>query len=138
MESSKISLKIVTPEKIYGIFDVDSILIQTDQGQVNILPYFANYIANVEISEMVLYIDGKKNCYAVGGGALSVINHKAKLMVNTIEGIDEIDASRIIEEKKIAEQRVKDAQSSDELKRAELKLKRALNREALIKKYYRN
>ena len=138
MESPKIRLKIVTPEKIYGIFDVDSILIQTDQGQVNILPYFANYIANVEISEMVLYIDGKKTCYAVGGGALSVINHKAKLMVNTIEGIDEIDANRIIEAKKIAEQRVKDAQSSDELKRAELKLKRALNREALIKKYYRN
>ena len=77
---------------------------------------------------MRIRINGEMRRAATSGGIIKVSKEKTVILVQTCEWADEIDVKRAEHAKELAEERLKAAQGDNELRMAEAKLKRALNR----------
>ena len=98
-----IRLVVLTPQKKYFDNIVDSLSLQTNLGEITVLPHHANLIANAEISVMKISYRGRYKHFAIGGGVIDVSKDNITLILNSIEASDEIDVQRAMEEKKKAE-----------------------------------
>ncbi len=121
-------LDIVT---IYGSYysdEVESLLVHTDDGDVEILAGHADFLASVATGRARIIKDGKSRLASCSGGFLSVNNKQVKLVTSTFEFADEIDVNRALAAKEKAEKRIERAASDKEIALAKAKLQRAVNR----------
>lgn len=134
MTSSSFKLKIIVPEKTYFDGNADSISVVTSGGMLTILAHHADLIANIEISHMTLKSNGHITEYALSGGVMNIYqkDNTVLLIVNAIESQEEIDLERAMKAKENAQKRLQeqDLPLREQMK-AEIKLKRALNRISL-------
>ena len=121
-------LQIITPEKTFFDGDTEQIIARTTVGDVGILNGHEPYCAALGIGQMRVMIDGQFRRAATTGGIIKVSKEKTVILVQACEWADEIDVIRAEHAKQVAEERIKAAQSDNELRLAEAKLKRALNR----------
>ena len=121
-------IEIVTPDGLAYNGEVESLLVRTDTGDVEILANHSDYIAAVDTGRARLIIDGQKRFASVNGGFLSVQNGEAKLVAITFEFADQIDKARAKAAKEKAEEAIKSAQSKNEIDIAKAKLMRAVSR----------
>ncbi len=137
MAASRFKLEIIIPEKVYFSKEVDSLSVTTTNGVITILAHHTDLIGNLVISHMTIKENGHINEYAIGGGAINIISRENKvvLILNSIESKEEIDIERARLAKENAERKLSDASLSNrEQLKAEIKLKRALNRINLFQK----
>ena len=121
-------LDIVT---IYGNYyseEVESLLVHTDDGDVEILAGHADFLASVATGRARIIKDGKSRLASCSGGFLSVANKAVKLVTSTFEFADEIDLNRAMAAKEKAERRLQRATSEKEIALAKAKIARAINR----------
>lgn len=121
-------LEIITPEKTFFDGETEQIIVRTTVGDVGILNGHEPYCAALGIGQMRIMIDGKLRHAATSGGIIKVSREKTVVLVDSCEWADEIDIQRAQNAKDTAEQRIKSADSDRQIKMAEYKLKRALNR----------
>ncbi len=121
-------LQIITPEKTFFDGETDQIVVRTTVGDVGILNGHEPYCAALAIGQMRVRMNGEFRRAATSGGIIKVSKEKTVVLVQTCEWADEIDVKRAEHAKELAEERLKAAQSDNELRMAEAKLKRALNR----------
>lgn len=121
-------LQIITPEKIFFDGETEQIIARTTVGDVGILNGHEPYCAALGIGQMRVMIDGQFRRAATTGGIIKVSREKTVILVQACEWADEIDVNRAEHAKEVAEGRIKAAHSDNELRLAEAKLKRALNR----------
>ena len=122
-------LDIVT---IYGSFysgEVESLLVHTDDGDVEILAGHADFLGSVATGRVrIIEEGGRKRPASCSGGFISVANKSVKLVTNTFEFADEIDLDRAIKAKENAEKVLERATDTREITLAKAKLRRALSR----------
>ena len=137
-------LSIIVPDREYFHGLVDSFTVVTSAGEITVLPSHADYVSNVEISALTLRYNGHVKYFAIGGGAINIDQKKNEvdLCVNSIESVEEIDLARAERSKKLAEERLLNAskivnpeESLREQQKAEIRLKRALNRISVKNRY---
>lgn len=121
-------LQIITPEKTFFDGETEQIVVRTTVGDVGILNGHEPYCAALGIGQMRIKIDGEFRHAATSGGIIKVSRDKTVILVQTCEWSDEIDINRANAAKETAEDRMKSAQTDNDLRMAEAKLKRALNR----------
>ena len=121
-------LQIITPEKTFFDGETEQIVVRTTVGDVGILNGHEPYCAALGIGQMRVMMGGEFRHAATSGGLIKVSHEKTIILVQTCEWSDEIDITRANAAKEAAEGRIKAAQSDNELRLAEAKLKRALNR----------
>ena len=121
-------LEIVTPEKTFFDGETEQIIARTTVGDVGILNGHEPYCAALGIGQMRVMIDGQFKRAATSGGIIKVSKEKTVVLVQSCEWAEDIDVDRAEHAKQVAEERIKAAQSDNELRLAEAKLKRALNR----------
>ena len=121
-------LQIITPEKTFFDGETEQIIARTTVGDVGILNGHEPYCAALGIGQMRVMIDGQFRRAATTGGIIKVSREKTVILVQACEWADEIDVNRAEHAKEVAEGRIKAAHSDNELRLAEAKLKRALNR----------
>lgn len=129
--TNRFQLTIIVPEKVYLDKSVDSLSVVTSQGALTILAHHVDFIANIEISMLTIRDQGKAINYAVSGGIINIFQkeNKVLLLVNAIESTSEIDEARAKAAQKRAEERLaEEGLTLREQQKAEIKLKRALNR----------
>lgn len=129
--TNRFQLTIIVPEKVYLDKSVDSLSVVTSQGALTILAHHVDFIANIEISMLTIRDQGKVINYAVSGGIMNIFQKENKviLLVNAIESTAEIDEARAKAAQKRAEERLaEEGLTLREQQKAEIKLKRALNR----------
>ena len=124
----KLKLKIINLEGIYLQKEVDLINIMTSTGNLTIYANHLPLITNVQISHMYLKDHDQIENFAIAGGTLFVSDSECKIITSAIESADEIDLSRAKQAKELAEQRLKESSEDVDMKRAEVALKRAMNR----------
>ena len=127
----KLKLKIIDLDGIYFSNDVDLVNVVTSSGNLTILANHLPLISNIKISHLYIKEDGVITKFAIAGGTLFVSETECKIITPAIEKDSEIDFTRAIKAKERAEERI--AMNSDDidLKRAEVSLKKALNRLSL-------
>jgi len=121
-------VKILTPYGIYLSTDVDLLTVTSSVSVLGILPNHTPLITTLEICKLILLKNGKKEEYAISGGVLRIEpNSQAILLLNSIEGKNEIDLERAKKAKARAEELLSKGDNVDIL-RAKSALARALNR----------
>lgn len=121
-------IKIVTPDGLEYDGMVESLLVRTDDGDVEILANHADLIASVSTGRARLLIDGKPRFASVNGGFLSVSGGEVSLCAITFEFADQIDIKRAEAAKERAEAAIKTASDERAVRVAKTKLARAASR----------
>ncbi len=121
-------IEIVTPDGLKYDDTVESLLVRTDDGDVEILAGHADLLASVGTGRARLLKDGKKTFASVSGGFLSVSGGKVRLCAITFEFADEIDLKRAQEAKEKAERALKTAKDDRDERIAKAKIARAASR----------
>lgn len=122
------SLDIITPDGIEFSDKVLSVVARTTSGDVCILAGHADYVGNIDMGTVKIKTEKFEKFASCIGGFISVSNSSAKIVATTFEFAEDIDVERAKNAKEKAENIIKNANNEHQLKIAELKLKRALNR----------
>ncbi len=121
-------IEIVTPDGLEYSGEVESLLVRTDDGDVEILAGHTDLLAAIDVGRVRIIENGVKRFGAVNGGFLSVKDKEVRLCAITFEFADQIDLARAEKAKAKAEETLKTAKSSTEIDVAKAKLLRALTR----------
>jgi len=103
---AKLSLEIVTAERLVYSADVDVVVAPGIEGQLGILPQHAPLMTMLQPGELMVRQDGEEHSIFVSGGFLEVQGDKVTVLADTAERADEIDIARAEEAKLRAEQRI--------------------------------
>ncbi|WP_350343522.1 F0F1 ATP synthase subunit epsilon [Proteinivorax tanatarense] len=126
--------ELVTPEKKVYSDEVDMIIAKAIDGDIGIMANHTPIVTPLAIDQLCIKKDGKKEYIAIGGGILEVSKEKTMVLVETAETPEEINIQRAKEAKERAEERLKNPDRDTDVKKAEVALKRALNRIEVVEK----
>ncbi|MBS4206788.1 F0F1 ATP synthase subunit epsilon [Bacillus sp. FJAT-50079] len=121
-------VSIVTPDG--PVFDshVEMLSTKAESGELGILPGHVPMVAPLQIGAVRLTKGSEVEYVAVSGGFLEVQPEKVTILAQSAERAESIDLARAQEAKKRAEAHLQGKQDDSDFKRAELALKRAMNR----------
>lgn len=133
MADSKFKVTIITPDgTVYNNDEATMIVMNTAGGQMGIMANHVPLIASLEISVVrVKHNEGADEIAAVNGGIMQFDGHQALIAADSAELPERIDVERAQNAKKRSEQEIATAKKNhnkDDLARAEVHLKRAINR----------
>jgi F-type H+-transporting ATPase subunit epsilon len=128
---NKITLELVTPEKVAWQSQVDFVVLPAYEGEMGILPGHAPYLVQLKPGEVRVTENGSVRRFAVSGGFAEIRNNKLSLFAETAETADAINVERArqAEERAKAELVRKDldsmtlAQAEADLLKAQVRLK---------------
>lgn len=124
----KLNLEIICP---YGDFyngQVDRLDIRTALGNMGVMAGHIPLVGVVEISHLVIHEGSKKIKAAIHGGVIYIEKDKTLVIANSIEEFGKIDLERAKQSKERAEKLLQIRHEDTDFARAELSLKRAINR----------
>ncbi len=121
-------LEIATPDGVEYCGTVESVLVKTSDGDVEILYGHTDLVASVATGRVRIKKGGTERLASAAGGILSVTQNEVKIAATTFEFADKIDVRRAERSKERAEQMLRAAKSDAEISKAEARLSRALNR----------
>ena len=126
MNTLKVS--IVTPDGPVYNSEVEMISTKAESGELGILPGHIPLVAPLQIGAVRLKNGSKTEYVAVSGGFLEVRPEEVTILAQAAETAESIDFARAEEAKARAEQLLQSKRDDIDFKRAELALKRAMNR----------
>ncbi|WP_027408017.1 F0F1 ATP synthase subunit epsilon [Anoxybacteroides tepidamans] len=129
-----IKVSVVTPDGPVYEADVEMVSTKAKSGELGILPGHIPLVAPLEIGSVRLKKDGKTEFVAVSGGFLEVRPDKVTVLAQAAERAEDIDVVRAKAAKERAEKRLQAKQDNIDFKRAELALRRAINRLEIAEK----
>lgn len=121
-------LEIVTAERVVLSDEVNQVNVSTKDGRVGILPRHAPLLTILDVGEMDIIKNGERTTYALSGGFMEVHSNRVTILADTVERADEIDEARAERARQLAEARLQQQQSENDLKMAEAELRRAIVR----------
>lgn len=127
-------LEIVTPDRSFFSGEVEMVIVRGIEGDLAILDNRSPLITPLSIGKVRVFEDDKKTerVAAVVNGYISINEEKTTIITDSAEWPEEIDIDRAKEAKKRAEERLKKRSEGTDVLRAELALKRAINRLNII------
>lgn len=121
------NVKIITPEGLYKTVETSILNVVTTDGARGVLTNHVPLVCMLTVSKMSTIENNERQEYAVNGGMLYFKENVATILTDTCEHSSEIDVERAMRAKQRAEERLQKRDNID-LRRAELALKRAMNR----------
>lgn len=133
MADSKFKVTIITPDgTVYDNDNATMVVMNTAGGQMGIMANHVPLVAALEISTVrIKHDEGTAEVAAVNGGIIQFDGHQALIAADSAEMPEEIDVQRAEAAKKRSESQIEKAKrehNQDDLARAEVHLKRAINR----------
>ncbi|MCF3942728.1 F0F1 ATP synthase subunit epsilon [Oceanobacillus alkalisoli] len=123
-----LNVSVVTPSGTVLEEDYEMIVCMTEDGELGILPNHIPLVAPLAIGVARLKKNDETYKVAVSGGFMEVRPDKVTILAQTAEKASDIDVARAKEAKERAERRLQAKQDDTDFRRAELALKRAMNR----------
>ena len=123
------NLKVVTPDGLAFDAEVESLLVRTDDGDVEFLAGHIDYMASLGTGRARIKQDGKDRFASVSGGFVTVKDGEVSLVAITFEFRENIDLARAKAARDEAKAKLSSGSTDDKsVKLAQAKLQRALNR----------
>ena len=125
---STFQFEIVTPTRILDKGQVDYVRCPGMDGSFGVMANHLEGIIALSIGEIKVTIDGKEEYLATSGGYTEITDEKMQLLVESVEGSDEIDMDRA--KRSLERAQVRKEKHSPEIDgaRVEVSLYRALIR----------
>ncbi|MGM0471025.1 MAG: F0F1 ATP synthase subunit epsilon [Bacillota bacterium] len=123
-----VQVDILTAERVVYSEEVEMVIVPAIDGDLGILPNHAPLITGLDIGEIKIKQDGKEYEIATSGGFMEVNPDQINILADTAEFPDEIDVDRAKDAKERAERRLNSNDSKINAARADMALKRAINR----------
>jgi len=123
-----VEVNVVTPDGPIYNGEAEMVSTKAKSGELGILPNHIPMVAPLQIGAVRIKKGGKTEFVAVSGGFLEVRPDKITILAQAAELAETIDLARANAAKLRAERRLQDKQDNVDHKRAELALKRAINR----------
>ncbi|MFD0050863.1 F0F1 ATP synthase subunit epsilon [Actinomycetes bacterium NPDC127524] len=123
-----IKVSVVTPDGPVYDAEVEMVSTKAKSGELGIMAGHIPMVAPLQIGSVRLKNEGHTDLIAVNGGFLEVRPDVVTILAQTAERAETIDLARAQAAKARAEQRLQDSTDAVDAKRAELALKRAVNR----------
>ena len=123
-----ITVNIVTPDGPVYDSEVSMVIAVTATGEMGVLPGHIPTVAPLGIGAIRLKKENSTELVAVNGGFLEIRPEKVTILAQSAELATEIDLARAQESAKRAEALLQANKDEIDFKRAELALKRAMNR----------
>ena len=121
-------LRIVTPDGLVYDGDVKSLLVRTDDGDVEFLAGHTDYFAHLAIGRARLIIGESERFASANGGFVCIEGGNATVAATTFEFAENIDLARARLAKENAEKAMTEAKDQSQIDVAKSKLLRAINR----------
>ena len=97
------NIEIVTPEaKVYED-TIDSVVMPTTSGEIDILPGHIPIVTEIEAGELIVAKSGSRQSLAISKGFAQCVGDKISILAEDAIHIDEIDESAVEEAQKRAE-----------------------------------
>lgn len=125
---SELHLKIVTPTRIFFDENIEMLIARGLDGDFAIMKNHVPLIAVLNIRNIKIKQNGEFKEAAIAGGYLTFRDNEITIMSDAVEWREEINRKRAEAAKERAERRLKEAQEDKEIDRAEIALKKAINR----------
>ena len=125
---STFKFEIVTPTRILDKGQVNYVRCPGMDGSFGVMANHLEGIIALSIGEIKVTIDGKEEYLATGGGYTEITDEKMQLLVESVEGSDEIDTDRAKRSLERAQVRKEKHSLEIDGARVEVSLYRALNR----------
>jgi F-type H+-transporting ATPase subunit epsilon len=125
---AKLTLQVISPEKVIFEQDVDSFVVRAADGDVGIRPGHAPLFTSLQSGVMQVKANGEDTPLAVMGGFLQVQDNRATVLTESAELASTIDAARAKHAKERAEARLMERSVEVDRVRAEAALERAIVR----------
>ncbi|KPN13879.1 ATP synthase F0F1 subunit epsilon [Bacillus australimaris] len=122
-----VQVNIVTPDGPVYQADVEMVSVRAESGELGILAGHVPMVAPLKIGAVRLKHSGSTELVAVSGGFVEVRPEQVTILAQAAETSDKVDVDRAKSAKQRAEEHLSHPNESD-VRRAELALKRALNR----------
>ncbi|WP_142827144.1 F0F1 ATP synthase subunit epsilon [Planococcus soli] len=123
-----ITVNIVTPDGPVYDSEVSMVIAVTATGEMGVLPGHIPTVAPLGIGAIRLKKENSTELVAVNGGFLEIRPEKVTILAQSAERATDIDLARAQESAKRAESLLQANKNEIDFKRAELALKRAMNR----------
>ena len=129
-----LSVSVVTPDGLVLEDNYDMVVCKSDDGELGILPGHIPLVTPLIISALRLKRANNTDKVAMNGGLLEVNEDKITILAQSAEKPSDIDVGRAQEAKLRAERLLQSKQDHIDFHRAELALKRAMNRLDIVQK----
>lgn len=121
-------VSIVTPDGPVFDADVEMVSTKAESGELGVLPGHIPTVAPLQIGAVRMTKGNSTEYVAISGGLLEVRPDQVTILAQSAELAESIDIDRAKEAKKRAEAHLQGKADDSDFKRAELALKRAMNR----------
>lgn len=125
MSDKRITLELVTPEKVAWSAPADFVVLPAFDGEMGVLPGHAPFLVQLMPGEVRVTDKGEVKRFAVSGGFAEVKDDKIELFAETAEMSDQIDAARAQQALEKAKAVVKPGLDPMQLAAAEAAIRRA-------------
>ena len=122
------NLKVVTPDGLAFNSQIESLLVRTDDGDVEFLAGHIDYMASLGTGRARIKQDGKDRFASVSGGFVTVSGGEVKLIAITFEFREDIDLDRAKAARDEAKETLSSSKDDKSIALAKAKLQRALSR----------
>ncbi|UCH62945.1 MAG: ATP synthase F1 subunit epsilon [Fidelibacterota bacterium] len=121
-------LEIITPTRVLDLGPVNYLRAPSLDGLFGIMARHTRAMISLEVGEVKVVKEGKPQYYATNGGYADIHGNSVQLLVETAEEAGEIDVERAKSAAERARGRIRSRETGIDEARAEIALKRALNR----------
>lgn len=122
---STFTLEIATPERLLLREQVSQAQIPAQGGEIGVRPEHAPLLAELGIGVLSYVSEGRPKSLVVAGGVVEVLPDHVRVLADTAENADEIDARRAQEAERRADERLTHPELGLDVARALNALKRA-------------
>jgi F-type H+-transporting ATPase subunit epsilon len=129
--STPFSVKIITPEKTFFDGETEMLIVRSSEGELGIMANHISLVVNLPSSPLrIQNEDGSWHTASISTGLLKVGENKATVIAAAIEWAEDIDLEWAKRSEADARERLKIHKTGEyEYRLAEMKLRRALNRQ---------
>ena len=125
---TKLSLEIVTPERLLVSEQVDEVQLPGSEGYFGVLPGHTPLLATLQVGELWYRIGQEKHYLAVAFGFAEVLPERVTVLAQIAERPEDIDVPRAEAARKRAEDRVAKPQMEIDFERARIAMMKSLIR----------
>lgn len=130
-------LEIVTPTRQFTLGEITYLRAPSTNGLFGVMPRHVQSVFALDVGEVAVEADNKRQYFAIGGGFAEVYGDHIVMIVQSAERAEDINKERAEAAAQRAKERLAhkdDGEEKTDVLRAEVALKRALNRLSVVNK----